>query len=121
MRSGGRSEDILASEAGLTAAEAKLHALRNGADDGARQAQQCAVDSDAAAVVTAEVAYAALRGQNSANLQAAQAQVDSLEAQIAIAQSLIKSFVQLKDRNLRTCTPANCRKLYAASVPTFRA
>jgi hypothetical protein len=120
MRSGGRSEDILASEAGLTAAEAKLQALQNGADDGARQAQQCAVDSDAAAVATAEVAYAALRGQNSANLQAAQAQVDSLEAQIAIAQSLIKSFVQLKDRNLRTCTPDQLSEVvrgFGADIP----
>lgn len=91
MRSGGRSEDILAAEAGVAAAIARMQALENGADDGVRQAQQSAVNSDAAALASAEAAYAALGGQNAASLQAAQAQVDSLQAQMTTAQSLITS------------------------------
>src|SRR6202011_5671220 len=79
MRSGGRPDDMGAARAGVSVAEAKLQALLNGADDGVRQAQQSAVDSDSAAVASAEAAYAALGGQNAANLQAAQAQVDGLQ------------------------------------------
>jgi HlyD family secretion protein len=91
MRSGGRLDDIGAAQAGVSVTEAKLQALLNGADDGVRQAQQSAVDSDSAAVASAESAYAALGGQNAANLQAAQAQLDTLKAQASSAQAQIDS------------------------------
>jgi HlyD family secretion protein len=91
MRAGGRIEDIRAAEAGLSAAQARLEAVQNGADEDVRQAQRSAIASDTAAVSSAEAAYAALGGQNAANLQAAQSQVDSLQAQIATAQAMINS------------------------------
>jgi HlyD family secretion protein len=91
MRAGGRVEDVRAAEAGLSAAQAKLQAVQNGADDDVRQAQRSAIASDTAAVSSAEAAYAALGGQNAANLQAAQSQVDSLQAQIVTAQAMITS------------------------------
>lgn len=89
MRSGGRAEDIRAAEDGLSAAQARLVALQNGADSGVRQAQQSAVDSDKAALASAEAAFAALGGQNAANLEAAQAQVETLQAQTTSIQALI--------------------------------
>src|SRR5258708_6293551 len=89
MRTGGRSEDVKTAEAGLAAAEAKMAALLNGADDGVRQAQQSAVDSDNAPLASAEAAFAALGASNTATLQTAQSQVDSIQAQIATAQTQI--------------------------------
>jgi multidrug efflux pump subunit AcrA (membrane-fusion protein) len=91
MRTGGRSEDIKSAEAGLAAAEAKMAALMNGADDGVRQAQQSAVDSDNAALASAQAAFAALGASNAASLQNAQSQVDSIQAQINTAQAQIAS------------------------------
>jgi RND family efflux transporter MFP subunit len=89
MRSGGRPEDVKTAEAQLTAAQARLQALMNGADDGVRQAAQSAVDADKDALASAQAAFAALGAQNATNLQGAQSQVDTLQAQIQSAQSQI--------------------------------
>lgn len=91
MNNQGRSEDIKAAEAGLTAAQARYQSLLNGADDDVRQAQQSAVDADAAALSSAQAAYAALGAQNSANIQNLENQVDSLQSQINTAQAQIAS------------------------------
>lgn len=91
MRTGGRSEDIMTAEAALSAAQAKMDALMNGADDGVRQAEQSAVDSDTAALASAEAGYAALGASNAASLQNAQSQIDTLQAQINTAQAQIAS------------------------------
>lgn len=110
MRSGGRAEDIKAAQAGVAAAQARLQALQNGADEGVRQAQQSAVDSDRAAVASAEAAYAALGGQNAAALQQAQSQVDTLDAQMKTAEALIAS----ADAALNNLTGSSAADLQAA-------
>ena len=53
--------------------------MQKGATDDFRQAAQSAVDSDKAALASAEAAYAALGGSTAADLQAAQSQVDTLD------------------------------------------
>ena len=72
MRSGGRAEDVKGAEAGVVAAQARLQALLDGADDAVRQAAQSAVDSDKDALASAQAAYAALGAQNAASLESAQ-------------------------------------------------
>src|SRR5579864_290991 len=91
MRNQGRSEDIKAADAGVAAAKAKLQSLMDGPDDDVRQAEQSAVDSDNAALASAEAAYAALGAQNTASTQALQSQVDTLQAQVTTAQAQIDS------------------------------
>jgi len=91
MRTGGRAEDVRTAQEGLAAAQARLAALHNGADEGVRQAQQSAVDSDKAAVASAEAAFAALGANNAASMQQAQSQVDTLTAQLNAAQAQINS------------------------------
>ncbi len=88
---GGRDESVAQAEAGLDAAQQKLALLQNGATEDVRQAAVSAVDADTANVVAAEAAYAALGGTAAADLQAAQSQVDTLHAQIAGAQSVVRS------------------------------
>ncbi len=110
MRAGGRAEDVRGAQAGVASAQARLQALQNGADDGVRQAQQSAVDSDRAAVASAEAAFAALGGQNAASLQQAQSQVDTLDAQIHTAQAQITS----ADAALTNLTGSSAADLQAA-------
>ncbi len=113
MRSGGRAEDVRAAEDGLSVAQARLVALQNGADNGIRQAQQSAVDSDKAAVASAEAAFAALGGQNAANLEGAQAQVDALQAQVTSIQALIAS-TDAALENLRGASAADVQTAQSA-------
>src|SRR5579859_112351 len=78
MVQGGRAEAIQQAQDALDAANAKLTALEKGATNDIKQAAQSAVDSDQAALASAEAAYAALGGNNAADMQAAKSQVDTL-------------------------------------------
>ena len=71
---------IQQAQAALDAANAKLGTVQKGATDDILQAAQSAVDSDKAALASAQAALAALGGSNAADLQAAQAQVDTAVA-----------------------------------------
>jgi hypothetical protein len=93
MQSGGRSEDIKSAQAGLAAAQAKLQALQNGADDAVRQAQQSAVDSDKVEIL--EMALARLpddhldRARVLATLCSELAYGSSLERREALAEEAL--------------------------------
>jgi RND family efflux transporter MFP subunit len=91
MLSGGRAEAVAQAQSGLDAAQQKLALVQQGATDDVRQAAVSAVNVDKAQVASAEAAYAALGGTSAADLQSLQNAVDTLNAQVAAAQSVINS------------------------------
>ena len=92
MLHGGRPEAVAEAQAGARRrpAEAGAAARRAPPTTCARR-RSSAVNADTAQVASAEAAYAALGGTSSADLQSLQNQVDTLDAQVAAAQSAVSS------------------------------
>ena len=114
MLQGGRPEAVQQAQDALDAANAKLAGLEKGATNDITQAAQSAVDSDKAALASAEAAYTALGGNNAADLQAAQSQVDALTASVAAAQSAVAS-ADAALNNLKGSGPADIQQVQSAT------
>ena len=113
MLQGGRPESVQQAQDAIDAANAKLTALQKGATNDVIQAARSAVDSDKAALTSSEAAYAALGGNNAADLQAAQSQVDTLSASVAAAQSAVSS-ADAALNNLKGSGPADIQQAQSA-------
>jgi chromosome segregation ATPase len=113
MVQGGRAEAVQQAQAAVDSANAKLAAVEKGATNDIKQAAQSAVDSDKAALASAEAAYAALGGNNAADLQAAQSQVDTLLAQINAAHATVTS-ADAALENLKGTAPADIQQAQSA-------
>jgi RND family efflux transporter MFP subunit len=113
MVQGGRAEAIQQAQDAVDSANAKLTALEKGATNDIKQAAQSAVDSDQAALASAEAAYAALGGNNAADMQAAKSQVDTLTAGVEAAQAAVAS-ADAAINNLQGTAPADIQQAQSA-------
>jgi RND family efflux transporter MFP subunit len=113
MVQGGRPEAIQQAQDALDSANAKLTAVEKGATNDVIQAAQSAVDSDRSALASAEAAYAALGGNNAADLQSAQSQVDTLAAGVQAAQAAVAS-ADAALSNLQGTAPADIQQAQTA-------